>query len=767
MLSCLDVADDEKSSLQRSFSLAAPTINGEYHHRVQQLGEAFVEGDHYARLSLENICKALEDLIIDPLRHACEKKGSQNDDVPRLGLGRILSYSNNEKARTVACLKGLAERLMNRERNDRISHQHHHHQNHNHHRIHHRPSCINNFTFSRNCNSRSSSTGSRPVSPFSPPSSSRRSSLVSTKPIPISYPNSNASSRQNSCGQFLDPRDSVATKPGPRKPNVVDVSWVEYDDDDDLQKSNGADNEEDSQPKSPTQSSPMDNGSPDTRCSYVPPSALEETKLSVSAASPNARGFLYRSMMADKEKEEEEENEKEMDQDKPGFGPNDEPEMLGPSTVDDLSIHSQADNAQKETGFSSNSLWKLGKEKVMRPIKDKHDSKDRKSHRNPLQYLSQRKPSDSTDHQYEHMKDALPSNIFPDGQIPSQDNHFYGLCEGAWCLQGGESSPGHTQNSILQVPNGGNRRIWKCPSCAFEISSMSTTTANSATTSTPDSKHTNNSNRASISLWEGLKSLSAFSFGSTSSKRNASNNASPLTSRSNSASASASPILLPIQGSFYWTSPSSSRRPSAYTVNEPTAPNTQPCTDYDWDVGHGKEEPWQLHEQTGIRYRWTFLAKSHVRHSHSHFPSRSNTVPHRAHNRPKIRWNSIQDGPVYTDFEAHGSGFICLFCTLDPPSSIKNSHTTANGTDATAPTVHGTVDELLQHLRRHDGAKIPGRYRKAPRKEVLDHVKCVLGKNWLQKEVKLEYEKQGSRPVEGAPDDRTQTWDLWIPAATP
>ncbi|EQL30528.1 hypothetical protein BDFG_06928 [Blastomyces dermatitidis ATCC 26199] len=123
----------------------------------------------------------------------------------------------------------------------------------------------------------------------------------------------------------------------------------------------------------------------------------------------------------------------------------------------------------------------------------------------------------------------------------------------------------------------------------------------------------------------------------------------------------------------------SSENPPSTSMHTPsfsrTTPLDQPSRSFDQRV--------QVHQGTGIRYRWAFLAKSHA---------------------------YCKKVPPTTDGSTCSYG--CIYCCSEQRGP--------------AP-IFGNVDTFMEHLRTHDGANIRG-HKTRPEQELLNRTKCLMGR---------------------------------------
>ncbi|OJD25632.1 hypothetical protein ACJ73_03004 [Blastomyces percursus] len=123
----------------------------------------------------------------------------------------------------------------------------------------------------------------------------------------------------------------------------------------------------------------------------------------------------------------------------------------------------------------------------------------------------------------------------------------------------------------------------------------------------------------------------------------------------------------------------SSENPPSTNMHTPrfsrTTPLDQPSRSFDQHV--------QVHQGTGIRYRWAFLAKSHA---------------------------YCKKVPPTTDGSTCSYG--CIYCCSEQRGP--------------AP-IFGDVDTFMEHLRIHDGANIRG-HKARPEQELLNRTKCLMGR---------------------------------------
>ncbi|KGY15219.1 hypothetical protein PABG_11795 [Paracoccidioides brasiliensis Pb03] len=91
----------------------------------------------------------------------------------------------------------------------------------------------------------------------------------------------------------------------------------------------------------------------------------------------------------------------------------------------------------------------------------------------------------------------------------------------------------------------------------------------------------------------------------------------------------------------------------------------------------------RVHQETGIRYHWAFLAKSHI---------------------------FCQKVPPITDGSTCSYG--CIYCCTEQRGSVP---------------VLGNVNSFMEHLRTHDGSHMRGHI-KAPDQELLKRTKCIMGR---------------------------------------
>ncbi|PGG97607.1 hypothetical protein GX51_07239 [Blastomyces parvus] len=123
----------------------------------------------------------------------------------------------------------------------------------------------------------------------------------------------------------------------------------------------------------------------------------------------------------------------------------------------------------------------------------------------------------------------------------------------------------------------------------------------------------------------------------------------------------------------------SSENPPSTSMHTPsfsrTTPLDQPSRSFDQRV--------QMHQATGIRYRWAFLAKSHA---------------------------YCKKVPPTTDGSTCSYG--CIYCCSEQRGP--------------AP-IFGNVDTFMEHLRTHDGENIRG-HQARPEQELLNRTKCLMGR---------------------------------------
>ncbi|KKZ64980.1 hypothetical protein EMCG_09125 [[Emmonsia] crescens] len=121
----------------------------------------------------------------------------------------------------------------------------------------------------------------------------------------------------------------------------------------------------------------------------------------------------------------------------------------------------------------------------------------------------------------------------------------------------------------------------------------------------------------------------------------------------------------------------SSDNPLSTTMHAPsfsrTTPLDQPSRSFDHRV--------RVHQATGIRYRWAFLAKSHA---------------------------YCKKVPLTTDGSTCSYG--CIYCCSERRGP--------------AP-IFGNVDSFMEHLRIHDGANVQGHVA-MPEQELLNRTKCLM-----------------------------------------
>ncbi|KAK2802902.1 hypothetical protein FQN51_004165 [Onygenales sp. PD_10] len=123
----------------------------------------------------------------------------------------------------------------------------------------------------------------------------------------------------------------------------------------------------------------------------------------------------------------------------------------------------------------------------------------------------------------------------------------------------------------------------------------------------------------------------------------------------------------------------SSENPPTMTMHAPSFSRTTPLD----KPGRSFDHRVRVHAETGVRYRWAFLAKSHA---------------------------FCRDVPKATDGSTCSYG--CIYCCSERRGP--------------AP-VFGNIDTFMHHLRLHDGESIPG-HMNAPAQDLLNRTKCIMGR---------------------------------------
>ncbi|OJD11934.1 hypothetical protein AJ78_07395 [Emergomyces pasteurianus Ep9510] len=123
----------------------------------------------------------------------------------------------------------------------------------------------------------------------------------------------------------------------------------------------------------------------------------------------------------------------------------------------------------------------------------------------------------------------------------------------------------------------------------------------------------------------------------------------------------------------------SSDNPPPKSMHTPSFSRTTPVDQRSRSFDHRV----RVHQQTGIRYRWAFLAKSHA---------------------------YCKKVPPTTDGSLCSYG--CIYCCSEQRGP--------------AP-IFGNVNSFMEHLRTHDGANIRG-HKTLPEQELLNRTKCLVGR---------------------------------------